>query len=452
MHSPTRRRLAALAATAVTAAAVGLAASPAQAQPSEFPIVDGSIDWGVKESFRNYLASPIAQGEITTGDGASLDEDGAFRFPVTDGTYDLGSHDVEAQAEGFVHFWGHEGELDLTFADIRVETDHASETGVLYLDVIGPDGTTPDVPFADLDLTGLSWERGESTTIADVPAVLTEEGAEAFAGFYSQGEELDPVTVAVKAGEPDSGDETETPGGQTPGTDEPGATTPADDEQVDGVLEIVDGRADWGVRESFRSYVTGPIADGRIDTSDGASENADGTFRFTGARGTFDTETGELDAAFAGTVRFTGHDGELDLSITDVAVRGAGDSLSIYTGDTELAELADVELGVSDGGLAVSGVGAVLTEAGAEFFTAVVNGQQTRFYEAGEALDPVSFALAFEEGVDLDGLTPTGGGEVPGAPKLPTTGAGLTWVLAAAGSLLAAGVAAMILARRRAAA
>ncbi len=457
MHSPTRRRLAALAAAAATAvAAVGLAAAPANAQPSEFPIVDGSIDWGVKESFRNYLVSPIAHGEITTGDGASVDDDGAYAFPVTGGSYSVGTHDVTARSEGYVHFWGHGGELDLTFADLRVETDHAAGTGVLYADVTDPAGTREDVPFADLDLSGTAWEQGEYMTVGDVPAVLTEAGADAFAGFYGAGEALDPVTIAVKAGEPEpgggDGDPTE-----TPGPDDPGTTPPAEPEETEGVLDIVDGRADWGVKESFRNYVTGPIAGGDIAVSDGAEQHADGTFRFTQATGAFDTETGELDAAFAGTVRFTGHHGELDLTVTDLAVRGTGDDLSLYVGDTELADLEDVELGAVDGGLSVAGAAAVLTEAGAEFFAADVNGQETRFYEAGDEVDPVAFALAFDEDVDLDDLPAGPGGNGggndgtgAGGPKLPTTGAGLTWIIAAAAALIAAGAGAMVLTRRKA--
>ena len=443
MHSPTRRRLAALAAAAATAAAaVGFTAAPANAQPSEFPVVDGSIDWGVKESFRNYVTSPIAQGEITAGGGASIGEDGVGDFPVADGTYDVGTHDVIAQSEGHLHFRGHDGELDLTFAGIRVETDHAAETGTLYLDVTDLEGTQEDVPFAELDFSGLSWEQGEYTTVGDVPAVLTAEGAGAFAGFYSAGEALDPVTIAVKAEAPESGEEDEGPE----------ATEPPEAEQPEGVLDIVDGRADWGVKESFRSYVTGPIAGGDIAASDGAGENADGTFRFTEGTGTFDTGTGELDAAFSGTVHFTGHDGELDLSVTDPAVRGTGDDLSLYVGDIELAELDAVELGVVDDGMAVSGAAAVLTESGADFFAAEVNGEETRFYEAGDEVDPISFALAFDEDVDLDGIAADGGedGTGPTGPKLPTTGAGLSWVLAAAAVLVTAGVGALVLARRRA--
>ncbi|GAB4003744.1 hypothetical protein GCM10029992_46760 [Glycomyces albus] len=108
------------------------------------------------------MTSPIAQGAITTDDGATVNDDGTYRFPVTDGTYDLATHNVVAQSEGGVHFWGHDGELDLTFSDLRVETDQAAETGVLYLDVTDPEGATADVPFADLDFSGLEWER-EST-------------------------------------------------------------------------------------------------------------------------------------------------------------------------------------------------------------------------------------------------------------------------------------------------
>ncbi|WP_100444700.1 HtaA domain-containing protein [Glycomyces xiaoerkulensis] len=449
MNSPTRKRFAALAATAVAAsAAVSLTAAPAQGQPSEFPIVDGTISWGVKESFRNYIVSPIADGEITVADGATQNADGAFDFPVTGGTYDMSSHDTESRSEGSVHFTGHGGELDLAFANLRIETNHGAETGILYADVTDHGTISDDVPFADLELTGSSWEQGEYATITDVPAALTAEGATAFAGFYEAGQELDPLTVAVKA-EPPNPDDEETP------TDDP-TEDPTDDpstaepDQGDGVLDIVDGRADWGVKTSFRNYVTGPIANGEISVADGALDHG-GSFRFPDATGTLDTDTGTLEAAFVGTVHFSGHDGELELGITDVSIKGDGDDLALYTGSTELADLETADLTAADGALVADNLAATLTDDGADFFAADVNGQETRFYEEGEVLDPVGFALVFDEDLDLHDLTsaPTDTGAGPGSPQLPTTGSPLMAVLAAAGALLAVGIGSMMLARRR---
>lgn len=54
-------------------------------------------------------------------------------------------------------------------------------------------------------------------------------------------------------------------------------------------LILEDGTLDWGVKDSFRTYVAGPIGQGRTETGGGAGKNADGTFRFTGGSGSYDT-------------------------------------------------------------------------------------------------------------------------------------------------------------------
>ena len=86
---------------------------------------------------------------------------------------------------------------------------------------------------------------------------------------------------------------------------------------------VVDGTLDWGLKKSFRSYVVGPIAQGKVETSDGATANADG-YRFTKATGHLDAEKNTLDAQFKGKVRFLGHetngDYKLDLSLSNLKV------------------------------------------------------------------------------------------------------------------------------------
>ena len=62
-----------VAALAVLVAATGLAvatSSTASAAPQD--VTSGGLDWGVKASFRSYVAGPIAQGSITLGGGATL--------------------------------------------------------------------------------------------------------------------------------------------------------------------------------------------------------------------------------------------------------------------------------------------------------------------------------------------------------------------------------------------
>ncbi|HEU5150214.1 MAG TPA: HtaA domain-containing protein [Iamia sp.] len=184
-------------------------------------------------------------------------------------------------------------------------------------------------------------------------------------------------------------------------------TEPADEPQ-----HVVGGDLDWGVRQSFRTYITGPIAHGAIATTDGATVDTDGTFLFPAAGGTVDGEA--VDAAFAGTVRFTGHDGAgtpagvpaLDVRLSDVRVaidgqdgtlvadvvsRGLEDgALTTYddlaVADLDLAGITPTPVG---DGLRWSAVPATLTEGGVPAFA--------DFYPAGSALDPLTITLALSD-------------------------------------------------------
>ncbi len=207
---------------------------------------DGYLDWGVKTSFREYVTGNIANGEIETGDGASQDGE-VFRFTSPDGEVDVDARELDAALEGWVRFFGHvmggQPALDLTVADPRVVID--GDTGTLYLDVdslpLGED--TPivadGVAFADLDLSGVDWDLEDDVlTLTDVAVTLTADGADAFAGFYEAGEELDPLTLVLgledaEVAVPDNG------GGTTPDTDEDPSSTPED-----GFDDVASGAAD----------------------------------------------------------------------------------------------------------------------------------------------------------------------------------------------------------------
>ncbi|MGH3680283.1 MAG: HtaA domain-containing protein [Natronosporangium sp.] len=211
VNSVSRRRPLRLGLAAVAAGVLTFGvATPAIAQQQGHPIVDGSADWGIKESFRSYVTGPIAGGQITVSDGATENGDGTFRFGSGTGEYDPETHDLTAAFDGTVQFQGHaagdEWELDLTISAIAVSVDAAAESGELTADVVSRSLDTGEfteyggITLAELDLTGISPEPGDdgSTTLAGIPSVLAEEGAAAFAGFYQAGEELDPVTVTVQ--------------------------------------------------------------------------------------------------------------------------------------------------------------------------------------------------------------------------------------------------------------
>ncbi|WP_203416733.1 HtaA domain-containing protein [Jiangella ureilytica] len=169
------------------------------------PTGTGTLDWGVKASFRNYITGPIAHGAIEVRDPATQNADGTYRF--ADGTGDA----TALSFGGEVYFSGHDMGagplLELTITDPRVAVSSATD-GVLVADVVskslasGELVTYDDVELAALDFTDHPVTEADGVVAAsDVPATLTEDGVAAFADFYPAGTELDPVTFEVPAGE-----------------------------------------------------------------------------------------------------------------------------------------------------------------------------------------------------------------------------------------------------------
>ncbi|HEU5150708.1 MAG TPA: HtaA domain-containing protein [Iamia sp.] len=185
-------------------------------------------------------------------------------------------------------------------------------------------------------------------------------------------------------------------------------------EAADGPQHVVGGALDWGVRQSFRSYITGPIAHGSVAVTDGAAIDEDGTYSFPATGGTVEDDA--VEAAFGGVVHFTGHVGmgtppgvpALDMRVSDIRVDVDGqdgtlvaDVVSRGLSSGSLVTYDDVVFATLDlstvsptpvaGGLRWANVPATLTEAGVPAFA--------DFYPAGSALDPltVTLALANEE-------------------------------------------------------
>lgn len=174
--------------------------------PAAGDIVDGTLGWGVKQSFRTYVVNGVAKGTITTSDGASqAANNGAFTFVDATGTYDTDNDTLSAAFKGAVTFKGHEengGEygLDLTLSGLEVSLDGGS--GELTADVTSLGKTSKDVVLAELDAkTDDLKAKDDVITLDDVKATLTAAGGEAFGGFYSAGAELDPVDVRVALSE-----------------------------------------------------------------------------------------------------------------------------------------------------------------------------------------------------------------------------------------------------------
>ncbi len=179
------------------------AASPTRA------ITGGAMDWGVKQSFRSYVAGPIAHGAVAATDGATLNADGTCRFPVLGGTYTATGGKAEVRLGGTVRFTGHDSgsgpALDLKITDPELRLTAA--TGALVANVTSKNMETgqtmsyPDVVLASLDASHGVAGGAATLGLSDLPATLTDAGAPAFAGFYTAGAALDPVDATLTLGD-----------------------------------------------------------------------------------------------------------------------------------------------------------------------------------------------------------------------------------------------------------
>ena len=193
------------------------------AAPVSGDITDGTLGWGVKQSFRTYVVDGVAKGAITTSGGATQAADnGVFTFVDGSGEYDTDAETLSAAFAGAVNFKGHEENgtygLDLTLSDLRATIDNGA--GELTADVESLGETSDDVVLADLttDTTDLTAVN-DVITLSDVTAKLTAAGAKAFGDFYETGTELDPVDLSVAVAEG-----AELPGGDG-GSDTTGGTS-----------------------------------------------------------------------------------------------------------------------------------------------------------------------------------------------------------------------------------
>lgn len=157
----------------------------------------------------------------------------------------------------------------------------------------------------------------------------------------------------------------------------------------------------WGVKESFRSYISGSIANGEWTVSD--------DMRYETPEFIWDQSRGEVEGSldsgaisFTGAVHFTGHDGALQFDLRDPVIEFEGVDtayLALTVGATDQGAAAavqaasvrvakmDLEGSLSTAGSELEIAGAVprLTSEGAAAF----NGDYGS-YVAGDELDPAT--------------------------------------------------------------
>lgn len=162
--------------------------------------------------------------------------------------------------------------------------------------------------------------------------------------------------------------------------------------------------ASWGFKESFRAYLSGSIAGGEWTTS-GAVSYSTPLFAIDGSGGHVAPDLSSGDASASGQMRFIGHDGLLDQTLSEPRIRFHPDGVSVVfdvAGDTQegvSVQARDVEFVTIDasgavldsdaGTWSVAGAATELTVAGAEAFGT---------YPAGEPFDPIDIELRTEPG------------------------------------------------------
>lgn len=419
---PSSRSTRALA-VALLAVLLGALLPAATAQAAGRTVQGGRLDWGIKSSFQSYVTGPIASGSWSLTGGAATVGGSQFRFHSATGSYDPDTGALTSGFSGGVHFTGHRkpdggNELDLTISRPTVRISGGS--GTLHADMVSKERGTgkvsnrSQVPLASLDLGGIDM-KGGSTPIAltDVPATLTSQGASAFAGYYTAGTPLDPISLSVDtqgaAAEPK-------PSAPEKKKDE-GEKEKAEKKDREKAGRFEDAAVDWGVRRTFREYVTGSIGQGKWTLADGAQDGG-ALFRFPQGKGTYDAKKQTLDADFSGSIRFTGaHDLDLKFAGVTVAVtQGEGTLSADVTSegatreDVPLITFPAKDLAPKEGLAVLTEVPATLTADGAKAFGSM--------YRAGTAMDPVSLAVAVDEKAQLPALPDLG--SEPTAAAEPT--------------------------------
>ncbi|WP_428814634.1 HtaA domain-containing protein [Streptomyces albus subsp. chlorinus] len=164
-------------------AAPGTVRTAAPAAAPALPLTGGTLDWGVKKSFRACLTGR-AGGKITVGTAPEPTTTAPPASPRGRAATTRG-RTLSPSFHGSVHLYGHHGALDIKLSGFSVRT--GGRSGTLTADLATgtgekgdgePKETKDDVPLAALDLFQVTPAsgRGGEMTFADIPTTLTPRG------------------------------------------------------------------------------------------------------------------------------------------------------------------------------------------------------------------------------------------------------------------------------------
>ena len=171
---------------------------------------------------------------------------------------------------------------------------------------------------------------------------------------------------------------------------------------AEGSCQVTSWSMTWGFKESFRAYLSGSIAGGEWEVAGDVGYSTP-SFSIESDSGVFSPDGKQAQLAAEGSMRFIGHDGLLDQTLSSPRVMIRDDIATVVfdvSGDTQEGVAVDapdvpfVSVDVSESSLgedtwSVSSAPTVLTAEGAEAFGT---------YPEGEPFDPVDITVSVESG------------------------------------------------------
>lgn len=480
-------------------------------------VESGTLSWDIRESFLKYLTS-FAHGSVNV-EGMEKTAAGGLKYTQASGVYNPETKTGQINFAGTAEFTGHNGQLKSTIKNMRLVIVNGKGTLVADVDALTRDGKSVSktgLAIAEVDLSGASVKDGVFSA-QNAAVALTNEGSEVlFAGQYRGSDNaMAPLSFSVKLSEQTAENTVEVPrvsenkssesnssenkgsennssdNGSSNSTGNSGSNgsagtsgsvsnggsssngsvsnnpaqpvcvpvTRTREVQEQGASDgtIKSANLGWGVRDSFRNYVRGGIANGSWELN-GTSYSSD-AFNWSNGTGTFKGGKGSI--SFSGSVRFTGHHGILDTTIANPRLEINGNSGTLYAtmnsndssgkatnyGEVALLKVDLSGLQSSADAVSVNGAATTLTAEGAKAFAG--------FYEAGKDMAPLSFSAAIngaktttktvsETVYEGEGCDP-----VTGKPLASTGASGVEGTLVAGFIAVAAGAGTVVYTRRR---
>lgn len=480
-------------------------------------VESGTLSWDIRESFLKYLTG-FAHGSVNV-EGMEKTAAGGFKYTQASGVYNPETKTGQINFAGTAEFTGHNGQLKSTIKNMRLVVVNGKGTLVADVDALTRDGKSVSktgLAIAEVDLSGASVKDGVFSA-QNAAVALTAEGSEVlFAGQYRGADNaMAPLSFSVKLSEQTAENTVEVPRvsenkssdnkGSENGSSDNSSSNSSDNSGANGsgsngsagtsgsvsnggsssngsvsnnpaqpvcvpvtrTREVQEqGASDgtiksanlgWGVRDSFRNYVRGGIANGSWERN-GTSYSSD-AFNWSNGTGTFKDGKGSI--SFSGSVRFTGHRGILDTTIANPRLEINGNSGTLYAtmnsndpsgkatnyGEVALLKVDLSGLQSSSDAVSVNGAATTLTAEGAKAFAG--------FYDAGKDMAPLSFSAAIngaktttktvsETVYEGEGCDP-----VTGKPLASTGASGVEGTLVAGFIAVAAGAGTVVYTRRR---